>query len=96
MSDVEKVLLAIFGGGITLAIVSVVLSPQAQTTSVIGATGDLVSGIIRSATSPVTGSGGGSGGSGGHSFGSALDNASSLVNSASGLFSSAGINFFGG
>ena len=77
LTDIEKVMLAVFGGAITLAIVSVLVSPSAQTGNILTAFGNVVSKIIGAATSPVTGSGSSSGGP---SFGSSLSNGASTLN----------------
>lgn len=93
MSDLERVLLAIFGGALTLAIVSVILSPQAQTTSVVGAISNMISSIISAATSPVTGRGAvASSGGSGFGSGSSLSGALNSLNN----FDSTAVNFLGG
>lgn len=55
MKDFGSALLAIFGGVISLAIVSVLVSQKAQTGSVIGAGGNALANVITAAVAPVTG-----------------------------------------
>lgn len=70
MNSAVSAVLAIVGGIITLAIVSVLISKNAQTPQVLGAAGGALSGVIAAAVSPVTGTGSGaSPGSGGGSSG---------------------------
>jgi len=49
------VISAILGALIGLAIISVLISPNAQTSTVVGATGSALANILRAATAPVTG-----------------------------------------
>lgn len=86
MDDFAKVGLAVLGGTFTLAIISVLVSRQAQTSQVIGATGSAVSGIVSAAVSPVTGSSSG----GGSSFGSAFGGASNALGTLQSISSSLG------
>jgi hypothetical protein len=58
MEGFEKVILGIVGGALTLAIVSVVLSKNAQTPRVLQAASSALSNVIAAAVSPVTGSNG--------------------------------------
>lgn len=87
MEDLAKVALAIFGGTITLAIISVIVSPQAQTATVINSTSGALSNVIKAATSPVQS---------GASFGSpanvggALSSLANAVNAVGSLSSSIG------
>ncbi len=70
MNDAVSATLAIVGGVITLAIISVLVSKQAQTPAVLGAGGSALSSVIAAAVSPVTGTGSGaSPGAGGGSSG---------------------------
>lgn len=75
MNNAISAILAIVGGVIGLAIVSVLVSKNAQTPQVLGAGGSALANVITAAVSPVTGTGaatggGGSGSGGGFSFGS--------------------------
>jgi len=81
--------LAIVSGIITLAIISVVLSRNAQTPQVLGAAGSALGTVIGAATAPVMGGGGNMGG-GSAGFGSLGGNL--------GNFGGGGIltSFFGG
>lgn len=55
MNNAFSVITAILGAIIGLAIISVLISPNAKTGTVIGATGTALSNILRAATAPVTG-----------------------------------------
>lgn len=81
--------LAIVSGIITLAIISVVLSRNAQTPQVLGAAGSALGTVIGAATAPVMGGGGGNMGGGSAGFGSLGGN---LGNFGGGILTS----FFGG
>jgi len=89
MNDAVSATLAIVGGVISLAIISVLVSRQAQTPQVLGAAGSALSGVIGAAVSPVTGSGaggggfGGIGGGGGFNLGNIGGDITSLSNIAS-------------
>lgn len=89
MGDFEKVALAFLGGTFTLAIISVLLSKNSNTTSVISSSGTALSNVINAAESPVSGQSGGSFGS------TSLPNVSSLFNS-SGLNLGSVLNSIGG
>jgi len=74
MNNAISAILAIVGGVIGLAIVSVLVSKNAQTPQVLGASGNALANVITAAVSPVTGTGaatggGGNGSGGGFSFG---------------------------
>jgi len=58
MNDLGGAALAIVGGVITLAIVSVLVSRNAQTGSVISSAGGALSSVIGAAVAPVSGTGG--------------------------------------
>lgn len=62
MNTTISAVLAIVSGIIGLAIISVLVSPKAQTSSVLGASGGALSTVIGAAVSPVTGTGAASGG----------------------------------
>ena len=64
-------LLAIVGGVLGLAIISVLVSPKAQTSSVLTASGGALSTVIGAAVSPVTGQS--TGASASSMFGSGVD-----------------------
>ena len=55
MDSAVKAVLAIVAGAITLAIIAVVVSNQAQTPAVIKSAGDALGNVIGKAVSPVTG-----------------------------------------
>lgn len=57
MSDFVNAMLAIVAGVLGLAIVSVLVSQKAQTSSVIQASGSALSNVIAAAVNPVTGTG---------------------------------------
>lgn len=59
MNNAISAALAIVGGVIGLAIISVLVSKQAQTPQVFGAAGSALSSVIAAAVSPVTGTGSG-------------------------------------
>lgn len=63
MNDAISAMLAIVGGVIGLAIVSVLVSKNAQTPQVLGAGGSALANVITAAVSPVTGTGAATGGS---------------------------------
>jgi len=77
-------ILAIVGGVIGLAIVSVLVSKQAQTPTVLSSAGGALSGVIAAAVSPVTGTGSGAS-SGGSSGFPSLGNMGGLFSMGSGL-----------
>lgn len=79
-------LLAIVSGIIGLSIVSVLVSPRAQTPTVLGAAGSALSNVIGAAVSPVTGQNVSSSSSGG-----GLSNISNILGTSSSL-----LNAFGG
>jgi hypothetical protein len=79
IKDLSSAALAIVGGAFTLAIISVLVSRNAQTPAVIQSTGSAIGNIIGQAVSPVTGSGG-SVSSGGGAIGT-LQNISSGLSS---------------
>lgn len=64
MNSALSALLAIVGGFITLAIISVVFSSKAATSSVIGSIGSAIATDITAAVNPVTGTGAATGGLG--------------------------------
>lgn len=71
MNSATSAILAIVGGIISLAIISVLVSRQAQTPAVLGAAGGALSTVIGAAVSPVTGTGiGGGSNQGGFSLSS--------------------------
>jgi hypothetical protein len=57
MSNIGPTFIAVVGGILTLALVAVVVSQKAQTSSVLTAGGSALSNIIAAAVSPVTGGG---------------------------------------
>lgn len=65
MNSALTAVLAIVGGVIGLATLSVLVSRNAQTPAVLGAAGSALSTVIGAAVSPVTGTGMGGGNSGG-------------------------------
>lgn len=71
MKDFGSALLAIVGGAFSLAIISVLVSKNAQTGTVATDTGSAVASIIKAAVSPVTG--------GASSFGSSTGNTASQL-----------------
>jgi len=80
MNNTLSAVLAIVGGVIGLATLSVILAPRAQTTQVLAAAGGALSGVIGAAVAPVTGTGvgGNSGGFGSYSPSDFIKPASSL------------------
>lgn len=58
MNEGVRALLAFVSAAFGLAIISVILSNQANTAGVIGAGGSALSGVIQAATGPVTGNSG--------------------------------------
>lgn len=61
-SDIGAGVLAIVTGIIGLAIISVILSKNAQTSTVLNASGSALASVIGAAVAPVSGGGAGSGG----------------------------------
>lgn len=61
MNSTVTLITSIVGAVIGVAILAVLMSPNAQTSSVIGSAGAALSGIVATAVSPVTGTGAGSG-----------------------------------
>ena len=55
MNNALSVITAILGAIIGLAILSVLISPNAETSNVVGATGNALANILKAATAPVTG-----------------------------------------
>lgn len=53
MADFEKLIMAIFGGVLTLAIVSVIISKKSQAPQVIQASASALSNVIGAAVNPV-------------------------------------------
>lgn len=87
MNNALSAMLAIVGGIIGLATLSVILSPRAQTSNVVMSTGGALSTVIRAAVSPVN-EANGLGGVAGFGGGSAFDvgDALSLFKTGSSLF----------
>jgi hypothetical protein len=52
--DITELVSAVLVGAIGLAIIAVIVAPNAQTSSVIGAAGGSIGALIKSAVSPVT------------------------------------------
>lgn len=84
MNDLVQGILAIVGGVITVAIISVIVSKNAQTPQVLQSAGGALSTVINAAVSPVNGSTGGGNGNNGlgsfTSFGSLISGASNFSN----------------
>lgn len=53
MADVEKLVMAIFGGVLTLAIISVIISKKSQAPQVIQASASALANVIGAAVNPV-------------------------------------------
>lgn len=81
-----RALVAVVGSVLSLALISAVLSPRANTSQVIGASAQGLEGLISAATAPIT-SGGGSGGGFG---GGLIINPSSLLGAFSSFMPSLG------
>lgn len=81
MDDLVKAALAIVGGTISLAVISVLVSKNAQTPAVFTAAGGSLATVINAAVSPITGVTSGGGATSSNPF--SLPNLSSLANIAS-------------
>ena len=68
MDDISKILLAFFGGIITLAIVSAIIGQKSQAPAAISAFGNSISKVVAAAVNPVSANYGY--GNGGSTFGS--------------------------
>lgn len=81
MDDISKILLAFFGGIITLAIVSAIVGQKSQAPAAIQAFGNSISKVVAAAVNPVSANYGY--GNGGSSFGSPSAGVTGAASSAS-------------
>lgn len=90
MGDFEKLITMIFGGVLTLAIISVIISKKSQAPAVIQASASALSNVIGAAVNPVQTSVT-NGNNGANAFSDPLAGAASFLNSAGSIGSILGI-----